>query len=339
MEASEHRHRRRVIGLVSLGVIGLASLGVIAVALPSAAERPWEPTSPPYRAFSDASYWNTPLPQDAPTDPRSDQIIEFLQANNRANFIRLAGTDADGRWGNPIYWSGRGDPHYRVANTCSFQQPREFRDVRIPVGAEPDPTSDSAMTVYDRRRGLVYGFHRARYSAQRHAWSACGGTVYYLNSLGLDGTQAGSDRIRNRGHRGVPPPTYAVRLAEIRWGSINHVLKIAVNAASRDHVFPMVGSDGVSTHPSAPPEGARLRIDPTIDLEDLGLSPPALVIARALQEYGAVIGDQSGESVTLKVENTVAEGRGPRWRGVLTARSLSAVPLDAYEVVVLGYGG
>jgi hypothetical protein len=341
MEANKHRHRFRAIGVACAGgaVIGLVLLAVIAVTLPSAAKRTWEPTSPPYRAFSDASYWNTPLPEDAPTDPRSEQFIDFLQANNQANFIRLAGTDASGRWGTPIYWSSRGDPHYRVANTCGYRQPREFRDVRIPVGAEPDPTSDSAMTVYDRRRGLVYGFHRTRYHVGHDAWSACGGTVFYLESLGLDGRLAGSDQIRNRGHRGVPPPTYAVRLSEIRWGSIDHVLKIAVNAASRDHVFPMVGSDGVSTHPSAPPEGARLRIEPTIELGELDLSPAALVIARALQDYGAVIGDQSGASVSLKVENTVAEGRGRRWSGVLTATSLSAIPLDAYEVVVLGYPG
>jgi hypothetical protein len=334
MKASKHRRRRLMIGFLSL--VGI--IGALLYIAPLGTSRP-TPTSRPYRAFSDASYWNTPLPEDAPTDPRSEQIIDFLQANNRANFIRLAGTDAGGQWGIPIYWSGRGDPHYRVENSCDFRQPREFRDVRIPVGAEPDPTSDSAMTVYDRRRGLVYGFHRTRYDVERDSWVACGGTVFYLDSLGLDGKLAGSDQIRNRGHRGVPPPTYAVRFGEIRWGSIDHVLKIAVSAASPDHVFPMVGSDGVSTDPSAPPEGARLRIKPSIQLDEVGLSRAALVIARALQEYGAVIGDQSGDSVTFKVENTVAEGRGQLWRGVLNANSLSAIPLSAFEIVELGYGG
>jgi hypothetical protein len=226
-----------------------------------------------------------------------------------------------------------------VENSCGSRQPRQFRDVRIPEGARPDPTGDAAMSVFDIERGLVYGLHKASYDAQHDAWSACGGTVYYLDSNGLAGALAGSDETRNRGHRGVPPPTFAVRLDEVEWGSIEHVLKIAVNTASLDHVFPMVGSDGESTHPSAPPEGARLRIKPTIELETLGLSPPALVIARALQRYGAVIGDQSGSSLTLKLENTVAEGLGQLWRGVLSANSLSAIPLDAYEVIRLGYGG
>jgi hypothetical protein len=328
-----HRRRRLMIGFLSL--VGI--IGALLYAAPPGASGPTGDA--PYRAFSDASYWNTPLPADAPIDPRSEQIIEFLQSNNRQNYIRLSGTDRSGRWGNPIYWSSRGDPRYRVVNTCQYRQPREFRDVRIPAGAKPDPTSDAAMTVYDLRRGLVYGMHWTRYDAERDQWSACGGTVYYLDSNGLAGKLSQSDEIRNKGHRGVPPSTYAVRLEEVQWGSIDHVLKVAVNPASTDHVFPMVGSDGASTHPSAPPEGARLRIKPTIELEALGLSPPALVVARALQRYGAVIGDQSGGSVNLKVENTVAEGLGYLWRGVLSSDSLSAIPLDAYEVIRLGYGG
>ena len=39
----------------------------------------------------------------------------------------------------------------------------------------------------------------------------------------------------------------------------------------------------------------------------------------------------------LKVENVVAEGRGWLWKGVLSATSLSKIPLSSYEVVQLGY--
>jgi hypothetical protein len=52
----------------------------------------------------------------------------------------------------------------------------------------------------------------------------------------------------------------------------------------------------------APPEGARIRIKPSIDLSTFDLSPQAMTIARALQEYGAVIGDQSGGPASLKLE-------------------------------------
>jgi hypothetical protein len=300
------------------------------------------PTSPApdgsgaYRAFGPASYWNTPLPADAPVDPRSDEFISFLKANNGYNFVKLSGTDSTGKWGNPIYWAGPGDPVHNIANSCSTRQPEEFDDVRIPVGAQPDPTADSAMTVYDVERGMVYGMHWAK--RVDGTWSACGGTVYHLESNGLNGKLPQSNDRRNTGHRGVPPSAFAVRYDEIRAGALNHVLKIAIGGASPDYVFPMVGSDGESTNPSAPPEGSRIRIKPAVDLRQFDLPPAALVIARALQRYGAIIGDESGGTVNLKVENTIAEGRGFLWRGLLEAGSLSAIPLDAYEVVKLGYG-
>jgi hypothetical protein len=128
-----------------------------------------------------------------------------------------------------------------------------------------------------------------------------------------------------------------VLYGEIQAGSIDHVLKIAVDTTGCAHVFPMVGDECGSTAADAPPEGTRIRIRPSVDLTALGLSPAALVIARALQRYGAVIGDQSGGPASLKLENTIAEGDGFAWNHVLTARSLRAVPLSMFEVVQLGY--
>jgi hypothetical protein len=292
----------------------------------------------PYRAFSRSSYWNTPLPTDAPVARNSDAIIAWLKRTNDPNYIKLSGTNSSGKWGMPIYWAKRGDPTWDVANSCSLKQPREFNKVRIPAGAAPDPTSDAAMTVFDRARGVVYGFHKAHFDAQMRRWKACGGTVYYLSSLGLDGRLRQSDQRRNFGHRGFPPPTWAVRLDEIKAGSIDHVLKIAVDTTGCDHVFPAVGDECGTRATHAPPEGTRIRIKASVDLRRLHLSRAAMVIATALQRYGAVIGDQSGNGPVLKLENTVAEGRGQRWKGRLTTNALADIPLNLFQVIKLGYG-
>jgi hypothetical protein len=283
-------------------------------------------------------YWTTPLPEDAPVDPNSDEFIAHIQEHSNTNFIRLAGATADGKWGNPIYYAGSGDPAHEIGNSCGNRQPPEFRSVRIPAGALPDPSSDSSMTVYDLDKGVVYGFYRTRYDEATNHWSSCGGAVYYLDSNGLVGSLGQSDEPRNFGHRGVPPFTYAVRHDEIEAGSIDHVLKIAVDVANEDHVWPMSGSDGDSTDEFAPPEGARLRLKPSIDLSELDLTGPQRTIATALQTYGAVIGDQSGSTTALKLENTVAEGRGQLWTGMLEPDSLSMFELEDFEVIKLGYG-
>jgi hypothetical protein len=290
-------------------------------------------------AFERSSYWNTPLPKRAPVDPDSRAILRFIRRDSGSNFVSLAGTGPTGEWGMPIYRAKRRDPAYHVVNSCAFGAPREFGHVRIPRGARADPTSDAAMTIYDRARGSVYGLWHARYDRDRDSWSACGGTVYYLRSNGLHGRLRRSDEPRNRGHRGIPPPIWAVRVSEIRSGSIPHVLKIAVHSTKCAHVFPMVANECGTRARHAPPEGTRIRIRRSIDLRRFDLSPSARVVARALQRYGAVIGDQSGGGIVLKVENTIAEGKGWRWQGLLEARSLSAIPLRFYQVIRLGHQG
>jgi hypothetical protein len=292
----------------------------------------------PYRAFSSGSYWNSLLPADAPLHPDSDRIIDFLVADNVTNYVLLSGTDDTGKWGQPVYWVQTGDPVYDVRST-RYMLPPEFASLRIPRGARPDPTSDAEMTVYDPDRGYVAGLWLAAYDPATDSWTAGGGDIYYLGSNGLHGTLSQSDEARNSGnHRGLPPPTYAVRYDEITAGRIDHVLKIAVNTVKGDtHVFPMVGDEPGSDHPYAPVEGARIRIKPSVDLGKLNLSPPALTVARALQRYGAIIGDQTGAPVELKMENTIAEGRGHLWNGVLNSASLAAIPLRLYEVIEHGY--
>jgi hypothetical protein len=295
------------------------------------------PAMSAYRAFSDGSFWNRALPADAPRHPYSDQIIAFLRADNDTDYISLAGTTETGQWGMPIYWSDDTSPTYDIGKSCTRDQPPEFNQVRIPRGAKADPTDDAAMTIVDRGRGMVYGLHHARYDATNDRWTSCGGTVYYLRSNGLHGDLYASDDARNRGHRGVPPTVSFVRFDEVRFGAIDHVLKIAVHRTKCRHVFPMIDDECGTWQSYAPPEGTRIRIKPWVDLSKLHLSPAALVIARALKRYGAIIGDQTGGPISLKVENTIAEGEGFRWDGKLAADSLANVPLRLFEVVEPGY--
>jgi hypothetical protein len=211
--------------------------------------------------------------------------------------------------------------------------------VRIPAGAAPDDTTDASMVVYDVGMGKVYAFWQTSYDASAKQWSSCGGTVFYLSSNGIVGSLDQTDQPANYGHRGVPPAAFVVRYDEVSSGVIDHVLKIAVNTTKCSHAFPMSGDECGTSSANAPPEGARIRIKQSVDLNALGLSSSALVVARALQTYGAVIGDQSGGPVELKLENVVAQNRGWLWSGVLSSTSLSGIPLDDFEVIQLGWGG
>jgi len=298
--------------------------------------------TPPYRAFAANSYWNTPLPEDVPIDPRSEEFIEHLKAVSDPDYLMLSGAQEQGEWGMPIYWAKPSDPR-RVIEQKKYPLPKEFTTppgIRIPLGACQDPTSDGELTIYDLEAGWVYGLWIFRGNPDTNKYSAYGGSLYCLDSNGLHGKwgRLPGANTRNTGHRGVPQGAVGVvRYDEIISGQpIEHAFKIALglNALSASHVWPMLGSDG---KPGLIPEGARLRIKPSVDLATKGLSPQALTIATALQKYGAVAGDRGGHTA-LKLENTVAEGRGWLWKGVLTEDSLSSIPIDDYEFIELGWG-
>lgn len=292
----------------------------------------------PYRAFPADSWWNTPVPADAPDHPRAAEILRYMQQGREANdgCVRLAGA-GDDSWGQPVYWAQPEDPEYDVAYRRD-DRPPELRDLRIPRGAAAAENSDGSMTVFDVDRGIVVAFTNAHYDPAADAWSAGGATVTYLDSNGLHARTGESDDPRNRGsHRGNNPAVMMVRLDEVEYGRIPHVLKVASGPeASHEGVFPMIGSDGESNRRVAPPQGLRLRIKPEVDVTQLGLDRQALVIAQALQEFGAYIGD-SGGTTALKLEDTRVEGRGQLWKVEPTA--LCALPLspEIWDVLPEGY--
>jgi hypothetical protein len=280
-----------------------------------AERRPYRAQTRPYRAFEPGSWWNTPLPAAVPLDPNGDKILHYMRTapQSGGGCLRLAGA-GNGKWGTPIYWARPADPTYDVQGVVNG--PPELHHLRIPARAEPADNNDGSMTIYDLQRGYVVALTNARYHSWNNTWTASGGTVTYLKSNGLAAATGRSDDPRNRGtHRGNNGATMAAQYNEVHAGAIRHVLKVALGPeASSRYVFPMVGSDGGyhGSSPAVPPEGLRLRIKPSVDLNQLGLSGQALVIARSLQRYGFYLGD-SGGSTALKLEDTVAEGRGQLW--------------------------
>lgn len=333
------RRRRPVVAGLVVAVLLVALIAVLVL-------RPWQGTPTPkaalnhtsVRMFAPGSWWNTPVPAAAPESPDAGQILRYMSTAAQAapGYLHLAGAGAS-PWGQPYYWAGSGDPTYRVRST-RFALPPELASLRIPKGARAADTSDGAITVVDQQRGYVASLWHAAYHADSHTWSAGGAQVSYLDSNGLDARTNKSDNPHNGGSlRGNNGAVAGVRFDEVKAGSIDHVLKIALGPdASLRHVFPMVGSDGSSNDPFAPPTGLRLRIKPSVDLKTLNLTPEALVIARAIQRYGVYVGDDAG-TTSLKLENTRVEGRGQLW--TLPGSALRSLPFTSsfWDVLPEGY--
>lgn len=81
-----------------------------------------------------------------------------------------------------------------------------------------------------------------------------------------------------------------VRFDEVASGEIDHVLSVALpEISSGPPVWPAMGTDGRSDDPDAIPMGSWLRLRADADTSQLG--PQARVVADALREHGAVVGD------------------------------------------------
>lgn len=320
--------RGLLIGIVCLGLASQAG---------SATAKPSSGVEDPSQAFAATSWWNTPVPDDAPQHGDETAVLDYLRTapQNGGGFLRLAGAGKS-PWGQPVFWASTGDTEYNV-RWDSGNRPPELDSLRIPDNMQGAATSDGALTLFDRERGYVVAMTRAVHDSASDTWSVDGATVTYLDSNGLHSRNSRSDDPRNVGsHRGNNGATMMARLDQVQAGSIDNVLKISCGPeCSTEHTFPMVGSDGDS--PTSPlTQGLRMRIRPDVNLDSLGLDPQALVIAKAAQKYGVYFGD-SGGVTALKLENTVAEGRGQLW--TVKNTGLSKIPFAPafWDVLPEGY--
>ena len=70
---------------------------------------------------------------------------------------------------------------------------------------------------------------------------------------------------------------------------------------------PATHTDGQHLEPAAIPQGARIQLDPTFDVDAQPWPRWEKVLARALQKYGAYLGD-TGDSLSFAAEATLDRG-------------------------------
>lgn len=318
------RGRRTALALISACTL-LAIMLATAVRPHGVADTPAPagPHMPSPEAFRQASWWNTPL-GGAPVDSHSTAYIEDSErSQNTQDYLKLV----TGDYAGPIFKAKRTDPVYTI-------EPQKFGvsvRVHIPLRASPQPSTDAEMTVYDAATDQVVGLWHA--SFVDGTWTADGVDRYYLSSDGISERLGG--RKGNIGHRGIPAALRAVQRSQVSQGAINHRLVVSWHATAaqtpegRSAYWPMTQAE--QGHQGVVPEGIVIRIKPSVDLTTRGLTPAALVVATALQDYGAVIGDNSGSGNNLKLQQNAS------WAGVLSTDSLKSIPWKDWVFVKGGY--
>ncbi|GAB47025.1 hypothetical protein MOPEL_003_00480 [Mobilicoccus pelagius NBRC 104925] len=220
-----------------------------------------------------------------------------------------------------------------------YDGPAYFVDVPIPDDAVPATGTDAQLGIYDPTSDRLWEFWVTRRSADGE-WKACwGGRV--------DGVSTS--------HGAFPPPYGVsasglamaggvVSIQEAARGEIDHALYLTVTEAQRElFSYPANRTDGRSDGPDLLREGQRMRLDPSIDVTALGLTPFGEMVARAAQTYGFIVSDLAGHPAIATEAGRQDErrtGLNP-WDVLLGGPSYDALakfPWERVEVLPVDHG-
>jgi hypothetical protein len=300
----------------------------------------------PQRLFGSKSFWNRRLPASATVDPSSSALVSALVAELQQE--RAAGIGpwiGTGSGSTPVYRVGSRQARVRVHlddRGVKGWKPlqRALAAVPIPSHAKPAPGSDRHMTILQASSDTLWELFGARRAAD--GWHArWGGAIRHVSrSPGYYTASAWPGATRNWGATASSLPIVGgtMLLDELAKGSIHHALAINLPAPRAGaFAWPAQRSDGTGP-PSALPEGARLRLDPALDVPSLHLPKLTRMIALAAQRYGLVVRDQTHHGTSLFGEvPTIHAVRAykPYFRGRTPGQLLADFPWDRLQVLTM----
>lgn len=336
------RRRRLAIALVVLGA--LIAFGAIAVTKIATAGPPPVDAVQASEAsfplpFASTSFWNTPLPASTALDSNSSTLVAaFVNGYHKAYGTVTINTT---QYTSPVYTVPASEPTVAVkAKNCqggTYVSPAltlQLSAVPIPSRAISAAGTDSDMIVYQPSNNREWEIWKATESNGQ--WSACaGGEISGVSSAtGIFPYPFGVAAS------GLSLLGGQIHLSDISAGAINHALSVAFPATEAGvFVAPADRTDGYVTGSEAIPEGTRFRLNPSLDLASLGLSPAALEIATAIQKYGIIINDTSGavsfngQDPAPQVNAGQANPYDAWFQGQPSYEVLSAVPWNQLQAV------
>jgi hypothetical protein len=272
----------------------------------------------PPRFFSPTSFWNQPLPANAPLAPSSPALVGTLDSEVAAEEAAHRGPWINTHaWSVPIYTVSARQPTVRVRLDGGFREralQRAWAAVPLPPSARPAAGTDAHLIVWQPATDRLWEFWRLGRSAAR-GWSAAwGGAIRHVSeNPGVYGPHAwpGARPTWGASATSLSIAGGLIRLDELAQGRIEHALAISLpNVRAGVYAEPARREDGTSTSPLALPEGARLRLPADLELNALHLPPLTLELARAAQHYGLVVRDKSS-AIAFFAQDPVPTGTEP----------------------------
>jgi hypothetical protein len=305
--------------------------------VPRASSASLESQASSWRAFDAKSPWNTPVGPSPELAHDSDALIADLARSSKWPFITI-NIEA---YGIPVFWVDGATPHAEVTVKVVRGQGFEKTPTMVPIpsNAMPAPGTDKHLCIVDRARRLEWGFWEAEKRETDWTCSVC--AMADLAGSGVRPPAAREPWWMGHGARacGFPLVAGLITVDELRAGVIDHALVLAYPHIRSRYYVPPASTAQATTNEALPtrgiPCGGRIQLDPAFDLSPLGLTKSGKAIARALQMYGAYIGDFSG-AVSLYAEASPAAQSIYKTGLLDTYEVKEKIPLEKFRVLAIG---
>lgn len=222
-----------------------------------------------------------------------------------------------------------------------------FTAVPIPPNAQPGADADAEMTVWQPSSDKLWEFFEMRLLSD--GWHATwGGAIDDVSqSPGYYDATAWPGASTNWGATAssLPHAAGVITLADINQGAIDHALAVNLPYPCQGvYSWPAQRSDGTGSAANCIPEGAHLRIDPSLNIAALHLPLFVQMMAEAAQKYGIIVRDQTHWDIGFWIEDPTPTGTNPFYsngapsstgplQGMWPNQLLSYFPWSAVQVL------
>lgn len=292
-----------------------------------------------FQAFASSSIWNTPIGSNPVIDSASSSMINTLKAaastfkGNMYNWTVPVHVIDSSISPQVTVYAKSSSVFYGSVDPQSIGQ----AVVPFPTGVWADPKTDAHMCLVDPVLKKAWDF--SKLSFENNQWMASRVDVWDLVSSGTRTPFSGINWWKS-GARGSGMPLIAglIRVEEIQTGVIRHALvfasptnRFSTSSGQKDQLcIPANRTDGWGIGSQYIPEGARLQLDPSLNLDSLGLNAETKIVAKALQDYGMFNGDNSND-FNIYFQNLGSSTTTTAWSPY--SFQLSKIPVDRFRVL------
>jgi hypothetical protein len=297
-----------------------------------------------FRFFSSTSFWNEAVPADATLDPSSASVVAALdeQELSEQSGVHRPAINTTG-WSVPIYTVPADQPLVRVAlvNNSSAALQAAWNAVPLPADAHPAAGTDEHLVVWQPSTDRMWEFWRLEKIGDdwRASWGGAMQEVTAGKGVYGAGSWAGASTSWGATASSLPLVGGLITLEDLKRGTIEHALAISVPSVRMDsYASPAQRTDGGSSAPFSLPEGAHLRLDPSLNLAALHLPRMTLLMAEAAQRYGIFVRD-TASNIAFYGQDPTPTGSNPYtgqhgyFDGQVTSSLLAAFPWSHLQLL------